>query len=204
LAYTYGTNGNPVPRGKNYLTNVIDTALMRNDIARAKALKPDILLTYLHFGEEYKRKANEFQKQIATFLKNSGVDLIIASHPHVIEPMEFFKTNNDQFPNGLVAYSLGNFISDQRWRYTDAGMILTLTIEKHSASGILSLCTPEVTPTWVFKGIVNNKRSHRVLPSSDTSRFQFLTSSDKEKMIQSYNDTKELLLKNTTMIHITR
>lgn len=203
LSYSYGTNHNAIPRGKKFLVNIIDTVLMHRDISNAKSLHPDIILTYLHFGEEYKREPNAFQKRIVAFLKAEGVQLIIASHPHVIEPIEVFRTENENFPFGVTAYSLGNFLSNQQWRYSDAGLILSLNIQK-SSTGRITVFQPEATATWVFKGTINNEKTFKILPSSDTAKFSFLSPEEKGKMLQSYHDTKELLLKNTTLLSFTK
>jgi poly-gamma-glutamate synthesis protein (capsule biosynthesis protein) len=202
LAYTFGTNDNPIPSKRPYLVNLIDTARIREDIARAQRLRPDILLTYLHFGTEYEREPNEKQKALVEFLKTAGVDLIIASHPHVLQPVTAFKTMNPHFSEGLVAYSLGNFISNQQWRYSDAGVILSLTIEKRFPSGKVNLVATEAVPTWVFRGKVSGKKQFIVLPSADTTRFPFLSPEEKVKMLQSFVDSKAILLKYAAPITI--
>ena len=94
LAYTYGTNGNIVPKDKPYLIKRIDFNLIRKDIQMARAKKADIVLVYLHFGTEYKRDPDKNQKVVVDSTIKYGADIIIGSHPHVIEPMKIFKTNN--------------------------------------------------------------------------------------------------------------
>lgn len=202
LAYTFGTNGNPIPSKRKFLVNLIDSVHIREDISRVRRLQPDILLTYLHFGTEYEREPNEKQRALVEFLKTAGVDLIIASHPHVLQPVTTFKTVNPLFPEGLIAYSLGNFISNQQWRYSDAGVILSLTLEKHFPSGKMHLTATEAVPTWVFRGEVSGKKQFIILPSADTTRFPFLSPEEKEKMLQSFVDSKAILLKRASQITI--
>lgn len=108
LNYTYGTNGltTTVP----HLVNYIDEAKIRRDAAYAEE-HADFTVAFMHWGTEYSLKPDSEQKRLATLLCEWGVDLVIGSHPHVIEPVEWI-----QSPNGnrmLVYYSLGNFVSRQ-------------------------------------------------------------------------------------------
>ena len=106
LSFTYGTNGIPVPKGKEYCINLIDEKLMLDQIAKAKELNPDLICVSMHWGEEYTATPVNSQKQIAQYLASLGVNVIIGTHPHVIEPIEYIGDT-------LVIYSLGNFISAQ-------------------------------------------------------------------------------------------
>lgn len=110
LNYTYGTNGIPVPKEKDYLVNYIDENKICKDITYSE-IKADFTVAFMHWGTEYSMKPDLFQKELAKKMCYWGVDLIIGSHPHVIEPVEWIET-----PNGnkmLVYYSLGNFVSRQ-------------------------------------------------------------------------------------------
>ena len=105
LAYTYGTNGISVPQGKEYLVNLYSDEKVKNDIAKVRD-KVDLLIVSMHWGTEYRTEPTEEQKREAEYLSSLGVDIIIGTHPHVIEPITYI---NDT----LVIYSLGNFISAQ-------------------------------------------------------------------------------------------
>ena len=105
LSYTYGTNGIPVPEGKDYLVNIYSDEKVKEDIEKVRG-KVDLLLVSMHWGTEYKTEPTEEQKREAKYLSDLGVDIIIGTHPHIIEPIEYI---NDT----LVIYSLGNFISAQ-------------------------------------------------------------------------------------------
>ena len=122
LAYTYGVNGNPIP--KPYLVNLIDKNKIAADIAKLR-LKVDLLLVSLHWGEEYKFEPSPAQRELAAFLASKGVDIIIGSHSHYVGPIEFIDDT-------LVIYSLGNFISSQRGLYRRVGMLVSLDIHKNS------------------------------------------------------------------------
>lgn len=106
LAYTTTTNGLSVPKGKEYLVNVYSDEQAKEDIDKIKD-KVDVIIVSMHWGEEYLFEPTDSQKDIAQYLSKLGVNLIIGSHPHVVEPVGFV---NDT----LVIYSLGNFLSGQR------------------------------------------------------------------------------------------
>ena len=123
LNYTYGTNGIRVPSGKEYLVNVwptdtdninnpdVDTKYqeykntVKEDIDRVRD-KVDVLIVAMHWGVEYTHEPTRYEKDMAQFLSDNGVDVIIGTHPHVIQPVTYI---NDT----LVIYSLGNLISAQ-------------------------------------------------------------------------------------------
>lgn len=105
LAYTYGTNGISIPSGKEYLVNLYSDEKAKNDIEKVRD-KVDLLIVSMHWGTEYRSEPTEEQQRQANYLSSLGVDIIIGTHPHVIEPITYI---NDT----LVIYSLGNFISAQ-------------------------------------------------------------------------------------------
>ncbi len=205
LAYTYGVNGNYIPKGKSYLINLIDTTLIKHDINSARKAGTDIVLVYFHFGTQYKRSPDEFQKQIVDKTIKYGADIIIGSHPHVIEPAAFFKTQDAKLDTGFVAYSLGNFVSNQRWRYADAGVILKIFLTKNIKTDSIFINKVTYLPTWVFKGLVNGKNEFNVLPAQDAFEQDcpsFLSQGDKLKMQQAFEDTRETMNTFSTRIEI--
>ena len=105
LAYTYGTNGIKVPEGKEYLVNIYSDEKAKSDIEKVRD-KVDLLLVSMHWGTEYRTEPTAEQKRQAEYLSSLGVNIIIGTHPHIIEPITYI---NDT----LVIYSLGNFISAQ-------------------------------------------------------------------------------------------
>jgi poly-gamma-glutamate synthesis protein (capsule biosynthesis protein) len=127
LSYTYGTNGIPVPAGKEYLVNLIDKEAIKRDVQEAKE-NSDVVVVAMHWGVEYILYPNSEQEELADFLAELGVDIVIGHHPHVLQPMKFLKR-----PDGgkmFVVYSLGNFLSGQKDDYKDIGGILQLRVEK--------------------------------------------------------------------------
>ena len=196
LSYTYGLNGNYIAKNEKYLVNVIDITLIKQDILNARNKNADVILVYFHFGDEYQRKPNSFQKEIVKRAIDYGADLIIGSHPHVIQPVEYFSSIKNKIGKGLIAYSLGNFISNQRWRYSDAGVILNLTVTKNILTHDVKLTHETILPTWVFKGKVESKDQFVILPVDSTtinSLPNYLTERDKAKLLQSEKDTLKIL-----------
>lgn len=105
LSYTYGTNGIAVPNGKEYLVNLYSDEKAKSDIEKVRD-KVDVLLVSMHWGVEYQSEPTDEQKREAEYLASLGVDIIIGTHPHVIQPVTYID-------NTLVIYSLGNFLSAQ-------------------------------------------------------------------------------------------
>ena len=138
LDYTYGTNGMPVPQGVT--VNAIDTAAIAGDTARARAKGAECVAVCIHWGNEYQRRPDAVQRAVAGALRRAGADLIVGSHPHVVQPFEADSAH-------AVFYSLGNFVSNQRKRYCDGGLIADITLTR-AADGRLSVAA-EAVPVWV-------------------------------------------------------
>ena len=154
LAYTYGTNGIPIPEGKDFLVNLIDIEAMKNDITKAKSIS-DAVVVSVHFGNEYQRQPNENQKQIVKELANAGANIILGHHPHVLQPAEWVEREDGQ--KTFVIYSLGNFLSGQKGIYKDVGGILKLDVQKTiNGSGVdIEIKNPSFLPTIVRKTAVS-------------------------------------------------
>lgn len=172
LAYSYGTNGLPIPEGKDYLINLIDKEQMKEDIQKAKPLS-DVVVVSLHFGHEYHPDPSEEQMELAQFLADEGVDIILGHHPHVLQPPQWLdgKEGNRTF----VIYSLGNFIAAQDGLEKEIGGILTIDIEKvvRGDEQQIHLKNPRFIPTWAYK---QRYRNYDIIPYSewDVERFPAL------------------------------
>jgi len=162
LAYTYGTNGIPIPKGKAHLVNLIEEERILEDIKKARG-QSDVVVVYLHFGQEYKLTPSEQQRQLAQLLLENGADLILGSHPHVVQPGEWISVEEggEQIKK-YAAYSLGNFISAQRYPHTEEGLILQVTFEKDLEKD--RVYTKEILefPTFVDKFKENGKMKYVV------------------------------------------
>lgn len=128
LNYTYDTNG--VPTQEPTIVNLIDTLQIGRDLAEARARKPHFIIVVMHWGIEYQLEENAEQRRLAQFLIRNGADLVIGSHPHVVQPI---RTETVTLPNGqrksaVVVYSLGNFISNQQKPGTDGGILFQVDL----------------------------------------------------------------------------
>ncbi len=110
LNYTYGTNGLSVPSDKSYLVSYIDEEQIKKDVAFAES-NSDFTIAFMHWGTEYSFRPDDSQKELCEKMCDWGVDLIIGSHPHVIEPVEWYTSKGGH--QMLVYYSLGNYVSRQ-------------------------------------------------------------------------------------------
>lgn len=182
LAYTYGTNGIPLPKGKDYLVNVINKNVMKAEIARAKT-QADVVVMSLHWGNEYKRIPTTDQKELAQFLANEGVDIIFGSHPHVLQPMEWIRTRDGR--KSFVIYSLGNFISGQHGNYRDIGGLATIDITKEitEKGSKIDLSNPVFTPTYVSS---QKNKSFRIVPLDKAEAYGLSNAGTKFHEIQQH------------------
>lgn len=165
LAYTYGTNGIPLPADKPYLVNLTDEALMLSDTARAREAGADIVIICLHFGAEYVSAPGNEQKELVRKLVGAGADIILGSHPHVLQPYEKIAVSeaDGQTREGWVIYSLGNFISGQTGLRKEAGVIYYIRLRKDFTASTTTVSRVSYVPTWTHRYTENGRRQFRVL-----------------------------------------
>ena len=144
LNYTYGTNGLPTPDGLS--VNRIDSFSIARDISLIDRSKIDAVIVFFHWGYEYSRQPNKDQKALAELCHRYGAEIIIGSHPHVVQPMSF-QMDDDENIKKITVYSLGNLVSNQRDRYKDGGIIVALDIVKEKGKDLI--ITPSYTPVWI-------------------------------------------------------
>lgn len=144
LNYTYGLNGLTLPEGKEYMVNLIDEQKIKADIAKLKQ-QCDVIVASMHWGVEYAYEPNVEQKQLAQMLSDEGVAVIIGSHPHVIEPVEYITSKTGQ--KTLVYYSLGNFLSAQDGGDTMLGGMAKFKLVKDGKTGEISVKDAQFYPT---------------------------------------------------------
>jgi len=160
LAFTYGTNGIPVPGDKTWGVNILDERLIADQIGAAKKLGPDFIIVLPHMGNEYEEKPSAAYRRWAVFMLEAGADVVIASHPHVIQPPEFVRVADAGGGERecFIMHSMGNFISSQRTVPRDAGLILKMRFEKTGASAEIKNIS--FIPTWVK--FVNDKGAYDI------------------------------------------
>lgn len=111
LNYTYGLNGMGLAGDRAHLVDIIDKARIANDVENAN-IRADFIVAFLHWGKEYISEIQPVQQELAQYMADLGVPLIIGAHPHVLAPAEWLTGANGS--KTLVYYSLGNYISSQR------------------------------------------------------------------------------------------
>jgi len=190
LNYTFSTNGLPVT--KPNIVNRIDTALIRKDLALARAQKPDVIMVFLHWGVEYQSLPNAQQKQIAEFCFAHGAQLVIGAHPHVLQPMEWRKDKNQ-----LVTYSLGNFVSGQRKRYTDGGSMIYLELEKIKYardSAVTTIDSAGYVLEWVYRSTLAPKKYYVMpVPTSEADTLKFIRDTASKEAFKTFvEDSRKL------------
>lgn len=177
LNYTYGTNGMPVPKGM--VVNQIDTIQMAQDIEAIRRDSLTHLLLFLHWGEEYQRSANREQRELARWCLDRGTDIVIGSHPHVVQEIDTAEQ---------VVYSLGNFVSNQRNRYQDGGISVKVTLTKDLEPLI------EYLPHWVWLPSNRNgkARDYIVVPAYTDGLEIGMNDSEYQVFIQSLEDNRRV------------
>ena len=165
LSFTYGTNGIAVPKDKSYAVNLIDKDLMKSQIELAKKQNPDVICVSMHWGIEYQTSSNKEQKNLADFLFDNGVDVILGNHSHVPQEMEkrTIKLEDGSTKDGFVIYSLGNFMANQNKKYTQDSAILKLQITKHKDNGKTSIDKVNYTPTYMYKNTSKSSKKFKIL-----------------------------------------
>ncbi len=161
LNYTYGTNGINVP--PPVIVNMLDKNMITADIEKAKSKNPDAIILFLHWGTEYDTMPSKTQTDLADYFFSRGVDLIIGSHPHVLQKMVWAKSDT-VMKDRIVIYSLGNFVSNQRSIRRDGGAMVRIELAKEADS--LYVSDAGYYLTWVYTPIENYRKRFFILPCS--------------------------------------
>lgn len=163
LAYSYGTNGVPVPPGEEYLINLIDLPVM---LAEIEKLKPqvDAIVVSLQLGGEYDTLPNDEQFYIYQALSDAGVSLILGGHPHCVQPYDWY--NGDQT---FAIYSQASFLTGQRELDNKLGGITEVTFTK-DAEGKVKVENPKFMPT--FNLGIEAEKMYQVVPLADYNLYQ--------------------------------
>ena len=194
LNYTYATNGFTV--NPPYLVNYINKDEIVKTLKQAKSEKPDAIIVFFHWGSEYQRVPNSSQIDLAKICYENGADVIIGAHPHVIQKMEKinYKTPEGKTKEILIAYSLGNLISNQTWRYSDGGIFADFTLKKDQ-EGKISISNAEYKPVYVLKNSSEGKKNYYLIFPDKLEEYKELKipESDKKKIREFESDTKKLM-----------
>ena len=151
LAYTYGTNGIPVPSDKEFCVNLIDKDLILKQIQQAKDEGAELIVCSMHWGVEYQTTENAEQDKLAEFLIENDVKVILGCHPHVLQPMKMVKvvTDEGKEKEGLVIFSQGNFFSNQRDINTRNTAIFNVEVKKNGETNEVTVQKATYVPIYV-------------------------------------------------------
>jgi len=184
INYTYGTNGLPAPPPT--IVDRINKEQIAKDIKRAQKSYVDQIIVFTHWGLEYQSNPSKAQIDLYKFCIDNGADIVIGSHPHVIQRIE---KHEDSF----IAYSLGNFVSNQRKPKTDGGLMVNMTLSKSGKTTWVS--DASYTLTWVYTPFENGRKTFYILPAAKFEyNMDFFTAiEDYEAMKLFINDSRTLL-----------
>ena len=162
LNYTYGTNGIPVPAP--CIVNLLDSTQIKEDILKAQYHEADFIIATIHWGNEYSLLASSEQKRWKQFFNRNGVNIIVGSHPHVVQEVEIERGLIGEVSR-ITAYSLGNAISNMTAPNTRMGMLFTLRIIREK-NGQMRLIEPLYELIWTSRpGSV--EKNFTILPVED-------------------------------------
>ncbi len=187
---------------KNTYISPINEQQMQKDIKAAKDAEADAVIVIVHWGTEYQREPNYTQKALAKKLISWGADIILGSHPHVIQKSEIIKVNGR---NKYIIYSMGNFISGYRRVdkanrpnkvFTEDGVIVNLQLEKAPDKGVI-IKDVDYVPTWVDKYYANNRPVFKIIPIPDINNIsgKYITDYNRPFVKQSYKNTMGIMAK---------
>ncbi|MBU5454688.1 CapA family protein [Caproiciproducens sp. MSJ-32] len=198
-----GLNGIPISTEVYDLMNTfredsldLDLQNMKEEIEKMRADGAEVIIFYMHWGDEYALEPNETQIKIAQFLTDEKVDIIFATHPHSIQPIDILKSSDGSSETPVI-YSMGNFLSSQRTEriqnpYTEDGVIVSVKIKKDFNSGEIKVNYPTYLPTWVNWYEKNGKLFYEVVPAT-VSDAEYLTEEGKIRVVESFNRTKGII-----------
>lgn len=179
-------------RAMQFAVHAIKNSDCMADAKRLKDAGANVIVCCMHWGTEYEKEPDQNQKEYAEKLMEAGVDVIIGGHPHVVQRAEWLRGVNQfgETQETLCLYSLGNFLSFQRTRYRDGGIIFEFTIQEQ-ADGSYRIVDPGYLPTWVWVTGAREKYDFKVVNIADfiENRPEGMTGKDFHQMMESYKDS---------------
>ncbi|MEN3043098.1 MAG: CapA family protein [Fervidobacterium sp.] len=185
--FTFSTNGIPIEREYDYMFDYINDHVVLSTVKQMRQ-NSDIVVVHFHFGVEFMRSPTKEQERIAKLCIENGADIVVGSHPHVLQRVDVVNYNGKK---KVIAYSLGNFVSNMLEPYTDVGVILNVSYDTEQGAIVVN---PIIT--WRHRFSKNGKNSLRIIPVLDFVKKpdKFITKTDLETLKKILENTK--LLKN--------
>ena len=180
----------------DYCIKYIRKSRIKDSIELAKLNGAEVIIVCLHWGDEYERGPSDEMRDLAQYVLEQDADVIIGTKSHVIQQAKILsvKAENGKTKDRVVAYSLGNFISNQRAPYKDAGMVLNLHFRKNNTTGEVTFTGADMVPTWV--SIDENdvaKKNFTVLPVgkylTNSELINTLPQSARQRLEEVWNET---------------
>lgn len=189
ICYTYETeDDDPVRKSLNGIrltekaSGLINTfsyqrleefyAELEGHLGSMKAEGAQSSILFIHWGNEYQTRENDYQRAMAQEICDLGVDVIVGGHPHVVQPMELLTSQTEPEHQTVCLYSMGNAVSNQRIEqipnaggYTEDGVLFQVTFAQYS-DGTVLLESADVLPTWVnlTTGEESGKKAYEIIP----------------------------------------
>lgn len=198
-----GLNGTPISSEIYPLMNTFredsieeDFNVMKEEINKMKNDGAEVIIFYMHWGDEYELEPNETQVKMAKFFANNGVDIVFATHPHSLQPIDVIKSE-DGLHETSVIYSMGNFLSSQRTErienpYTEDGVIVFVKINKNEDTREIKVEYPTYLPTWVNWYGEGGKLFYEVVPATINDAY-YLKKEGRTRVVESLNRSKSII-----------
>lgn len=201
LAYTESTNG----LGDQYgdalhdMLNIMNKDTIIADIKEAKAGGADFIISAMHWGVEYAEEPNDKQKEFAELMASEGVDVILGSHPHVIQKSDLLEVNGNE---AFVIYSMGNFVSNQRretlgdgYENTENGVIVQIDVRQNDQTKETFIQNITYVPTWVhrYQDSDSAKQVYRILPVEEFVNSDKMPKDAKSRMQNAFEATTSIM-----------
>lgn len=192
LNYTYSTNGISV--AAPLIINYIDSAVIKKDVEKAKKLGAEYLICTMHWGTEYQSLPNAYQKNWEKYCYDLGVDMVIGSHPHVIQPIQKKIVNKEE---KLTVYSMGNYVSNQRDRYKNGGLMVGTTLQK--VAGEITIKEVHHSFAYVHTKQEQAVKYYYILPEFDYKYYRpdFMNASESAAMQEFFADSRQLFAEHS-------
>ncbi len=199
IAYTKNVNGRDgavTNEQHSFCIRFIANADYQADVEACRDKGADIVVAVMHWGYEYERTPRDSIRAEAEEMIRAGVDLVLGSHPHVVQPIEIMEVALDDgtMARGAVVYSMGNFISNQRDRYTDCGIIFNITFAEDE-QGDFIIKDMSYLPTYVNRK--TGYTDYRVLPvhsyMQNEALFGTLDDNNQDRLKRAWNDITSYL-----------
>ncbi len=204
LSYSYGLNGleyTLTDEEFSYMVNKIEENKIEDDINKAKNLGSDVVVIFVHWGNEYQKEPSEYQIETGRKMMEWGADIVLGSHPHVVQKSEVINYNGK---DNFIIYSMGNFLSNQRKvnmdnKYTEDGIMVNIQLEKDFSKGETNIKNITYIPTWVRR-YEDNGLKYEILPVEDflenKELYSIIDEKERKRIKESYRDTLDKMTQN--------